>query len=66
MSCIPWLSKLYSGVGDGVGDLEPDSGPNLVANSTTYTEPNPNTTVVNPELDSEHGPEFTSVINTAI
>ena len=30
------------------------------------TEPDPNTTVVNPELDSEHDPEPTTVVNTVI
>ena len=53
-------------VTDTATSPESDSDPDPVANTITYTEPGPNTTVVNPELDSEHGPEFTSVINTDI
>ena len=44
----------------------PDPGAYTVPDIVANPEPDPNTTVVNSELDSEHGPEFTSVINTAI
>ena len=38
-----------------------DSDPDPIAYTTIHTEPEPNTTVVYPELDFEHDPEFTTV-----